>query len=331
MSSAPTWLWLAFAGFIVAMLALDLFVFHRDAHEVEFREATIYSSVWVGLGLLFGIVVWLNSGGAAAGDYYAGYLIEKALSVDNVFVFALLFGYFAIPPKYQHRLLFWGVVGALAMRGVFIALGAELLETYDFVIYIFGSILVFTGIRMAIQRGHHIDPSRSLVVRAVGRVVPVTDRLHEGRFFVRPEEVDPGTELTRPPLLGRWVATPLLVALITIEATDVVFAVDSIPAIFAITQDTFIVFTSNAFALLGLRALYFMLAGAITRFVYLQIGLSVVLVFVGVKFLISDVVGKVPIYISLPFIAGVVGISIAWSLWATRGLDSDEDHEPKVT
>lgn len=301
------------------MLALDLFVFHRDAHEVGFREATIYSSVWVTIGLLFGVVVWRILGAESAGEYYAGYVIEKALSVDNVFVFALLFSYFAIPARHQHRLLFWGVIGALVLRGVFVALGAELLERHDFVIYIFGVLLVVTGIRMAIQRDHQIDPEKSFVLRGIRRLIPVTERLHEGRFLLRPADLPEEERPEGRPFMGRWIATPLLVALIAIESTDVVFAVDSIPAIFAITNDTFIVYTSNAFALLGLRALYFMLAGAIKRFVYLQAGLSVVLVFVGVKFLLSDVVGKVPVYVSLPFIATVVTVSILWSLWATRG------------
>ena len=318
--------WAAVAGLILVLLALDLFVFHREAHEVSMREATVFSAAWIALGLAFGLGVWAFMGPNAAGEYYAGYLIEKALSVDNVFVFALIFSYFAVPPKYQHRVLFWGVIGALAMRAVFIALGAELLETYDWVVYLFGALLIFTGIRMATSREHAVDPERSRLLALLRRIVPLTDRYHGQRMFVRAHELEPGAERPRRrPLLGVWIGTPLLAVLVMIEGSDLVFAVDSIPAIFAITTSAFIVFTSNAFALLGLRALYFMLAGAMQRFVYLKAGLSIVLVFVGVKFIVSDLVGKVPVYVSLPFIATVVGISIAASLWRTR-----ERTEPRV-
>jgi tellurite resistance protein TerC len=313
------WMWLAFVAFVAAMLALDLFVLHREAHEVSFREASVLSAVWVGLGLAFGVVILVFGGGQAGGEYFAGYLIEKALSVDNVFVFALIFAYFSVPAKYQHRVLFWGVVGALAMRAVFIALGAELLETYDFIVYLFGALLIATGVKMALHRTQEIHPERNPVLRLLRRRVAMTDRYHGQRFWVRRSALAPDEQPARGrALLGVWVATPLLAVLVMVETTDLIFAVDSIPAIFAITTDTFIVFTSNAFALLGLRALYFMLAGAMQRFVYLKTGLALILVFVGAKFIYGDLFGKVPITVSLPFIGLVVGVSIAASLWATR-------------
>jgi tellurite resistance protein TerC len=320
------WIWLAFAGFVVTLLALDLFVFHREAHEVSFREATVFSAAWIGLGLAFGVLILVWQGAEKGGEYFAGYLIEKALSVDNVFVFALLFTYFAVPAKYQHRVLFWGVVGALVMRAIFIALGAELLETYDFVIYLFGTLLVVTGVRMAVHRDEEVHPERNPLLRWLRRVVPLTSDYKGQRFLVRASTLPDAERPARPkPLLGIWVGTPLLAVLVAVETTDLIFAIDSIPAIFAITTDTFIVFTSNAFALLGLRALYFMLAGAMHRFVYLNVGLALILVFVGVKFLLSDIVGKMPIWISLPFIATVIGVSIAASLLATRGASGPED------
>lgn len=316
------WMWMAFIGFVLAMLALDLFVFHRHAHEVSLREAAAFSGAWVSLGLGFGVLVLAFGGAQAGGEYFAGYLIEKALSVDNVFVFALIFGYFAVPPEYQHRVLFWGVIGALVLRGAFIAAGAELLETYDFIVYVFGALLIATGVRMALHRETEIHPERNPVLRMLRRRLAITDRYHGQRFWIRRSQL-PAAERPRQgrALLGIWVATPLLAVLVLVETTDVIFAVDSIPAIFAITTDPFIVFTSNVFALLGLRALYFLLAGAMRRFVYLKPGLAAILVFVGAKFIYGDLFGKVPITVSLPFIALVVGGSIAASLWATRGAE----------
>jgi tellurite resistance protein TerC len=286
------------------MLVLDLFVLHRDAKEISFREAAVLSAFWVALGLLFGILVWVWAGPTTAGEYYAGYVIEKALSVDNVFVFALIFAYFAVPAEYQYRVLFWGVVGALVLRVVFILVGAELLETYDWMVYVFGAFLIYTGIRMARHSNQEVHPERNPVLRLLRRVLPITDGYRGQKLLVRER--------------GKLMATPLLAVLVAVETTDVVFAVDSIPAIFAITTNTFVVWTSNAFAILGLRALYFMLAGLMQRFVYLSLGLSVVLVFVGAKFIWSDLFGKVPIWVSLPFIATVVAVSVAASLWKTR-------------
>jgi tellurite resistance protein TerC len=300
----PVWAWVVFGAFVLLMLALDLFVLHRNAKEISFREAAVLSAFWVALALLFGILVWIWAGPTTAGEYYAGYIIEKALSVDNVFVFALIFTYFAVPVQYQYRVLFWGVVGALALRAVFILSGAELLETYDWMVYLFGAFLIYTGIRMARHSNREVRPERNPVLRLLRRILPMTDGYRGQKLLVRER--------------GKLMATPLLAVLIAVETTDVVFAVDSIPAIFAITTNSFVVWTSNAFAILGLRALYFMLAGLMQRFVYLSLGLSVVLVFVGAKFIWSDLFGKVPIWVSLPFIATVLAVSIGASLWKTR-------------
>ncbi|GIU99863.1 MAG: tellurium resistance protein TerC [Actinomycetota bacterium] len=300
--SAEPWMWAAFVGLILALLALDLFVFHREAHEVSFREATKFSVFWIVLGLAFGGVIFAWRGSQAGGEYLAGYLLEKSLAVDNIFVFAVLFTYFAVPPKYQHRVLFWGIVGALVFRAAFIAGGAALLEAFHWTMYVFGAFLVVTGIRLAIHRDEEIHPDRNPVLRLFRKVVPSTTRYHGQRFVVREG--------------GKLVATPLFAVLVLVETTDILFAVDSIPAIFAVTRDPFLVFTSNAFAILGLRALYFMLAGMIRRFIYLKVGLSVVLVFVGVKMLIADLY-KVPIWASLLFITVAIGVSVWISLRAT--------------
>jgi len=291
--------WAATLGGIAAMLALDLLVLHRDAHEVSMREAALTSAMWVALGVLFGVGVWVVAGGERAGEYFAGYVIEKSLSVDNIFVFALIFGYFAVPAKYQHRVLFWGVVGALVMRAGFIAAGATLLDRFSWTVYVFGAFLLLTGVRMARQRDGHVDPARNPLLRLLRRRVPITDEYEGQRFFVR--------------RAGRVLATPMLAVLLVVETTDVVFAVDSIPAIFAVTHEPFLVFTSNAFAILGLRALYFLLAGAITRFAYLKVGLAAVLAFVGVKLLLTHVV-HLPIWLSLGVIAGILGTALVASL-----------------
>jgi tellurite resistance protein TerC len=295
----PLYVWAATLGALGAMLALDLLVLHRDAHEVSMREAALTSAMWVALGVLFGVGVWVLAGGEHAGEYFAGYLIEKSLSVDNIFVFALILGYFAVPARYQHRVLFWGVVGALVMRAGFIAAGATLLDRFSWTVYVFGAFLLVTGVRMARQREEHVDPSRNPLLRLLRRRVPMTDGYDGQRFFVR--------------RAGRLLATPLLAVLLVVETTDVVFAVDSIPAIFAVTEEPFLVFTSNAFAILGLRALYFLLAGMITRFAYLKLGLAAVLAFVGVKLLLTHVV-HLPIWLSLGVIAGILGTALVASL-----------------
>ena len=306
------WLWVVFNGFVLAMLAVDLFVFHREAHEVRTREAAIWSAVWVVLALVFGAGVYRFMGRDAGLEYFAGYVVEKALSVDNIFVFVLIFGYFRVPAQYQHRVLFWGILGALLMRGGMIAAGAYLIQQFHWIIYLFGAFLVFTGIRMATQVEHDLDPERNPAIRLVRRFMPVTASYHGQKFFAR----------ERVAGKMRLAATPLFVVLVLVETTDLIFAVDSIPAIFAITQDTFIVYSSNVFAILGLRALYFLLADVIQRFHYLKLGLSAVLVFVGVKMLASDIY-KVPVGLSLAVIVAVLGLSILVS-WL-RPLPAGDD------
>jgi tellurite resistance protein TerC len=303
--SVPVWAWIAFTGVILALLAIDLLA-HRGAKAVSTREAAVWSAIWVALGLGFAVVLWTWQGPTAAGEYLAGFLIEKSLAVDNIFVFALLFTYFAVPAAYQHRVLFYGVLGALVFRAIFIAAGAAMLDRFHWTIYLFGAFLVITGWRMARHRDTEIHPERNPVLKLLRRFVPITDRYHGTRFWVREG--------------GRWAATPLLAALIAIETTDVVFAVDSIPAIFAVTSEPFLVFTSNAFAILGLRALYFLLADMLRRFRHLKLGLSVVLVFVGAKMLVSDVV-KVGTWWSLGIIATIIAVSV----WASLSDRSEEE------
>lgn len=285
---ASIWLWAGVIGFIIGMLLIDLLIFQREAHEVSMSEAIKWSCFWVFCGLAFGAIIWIIGGPKPAGEYMAGYLIEKSLSIDNIFIFALILSYFAVPLKYQHRVLFFGVLGALVLRAIFIVLGSAILENFAWAIYFFGALLVVTGLKLARQKETEVHPERNLILRLVRRISPMTPD-YRGEAFVVKEA-------------GKWIATPLLAVLIVIETTDVVFAIDSIPAIFAVTQDTFIVFTSNAFAILGLRALYFVFAGAMGRFVYLKIGLAVILVFVGIKMLISDLY-HIPIGLSLGFIA----------------------------
>ena len=312
----PLWAWGATLGVILLALALDLFVFHRQAHEVSLREAAWASLGWVALGVTFGVMVWVWGGTGAGEEYFAGYLIEKALSVENIFVFALVLGYFAVPPANQHRVLFFGVLGALVLRGGFIAGGKALLDNFHWMIYVFGAFLVLTAARMATQDEISVDPGRNPLLRAVRRVIPMTDEYHGQRFWVR--------------RAGRLMATPMLAVLVAVETTDVVFAVDSIPAVFAVTTDTFLVFTSNAFALLGLRALYFLLAGAMHRLAFLKAGLAAVLALVGVKMLITDLY-KVPIAVSLGAIATILAAAVAASLWKPRQSDAAEDGDHPVT
>jgi tellurite resistance protein TerC len=302
------WLWVGFNIFVLAMLALDLFVFNKEAHEIRTGEAAAWSLLWVVLALIFAVGIYLYLGRESALEFLTGYLIEKALSVDNIFVFILIFSYFAVPARYQHRILFWGVLGALIMRGGMIGLGAYLIHRFHWIIYLFGGFLVITGIRMATHKEQAEDLGKNPVIRLVHRFLPVTPAYHGQKFFVR--EARPGGE-------GHLVATPLFVVLLLIETTDLIFAVDSIPAIFAITQDAFLIYTSNVFAILGLRALYFLLAGVIEKFHYLKLGLSVVLIFVGVKMLLSGV-RPVPIGLSLAFIALVLALSVIASLLFPR-------------
>jgi tellurite resistance protein TerC len=298
----PLWAWAAVLGVILLMLAIDLFA-HRRAHVVEVREAAIWSAVWVAFGLGFGAVVWWAWGAEFAGQYFAGYVIEKSLAVDNVFVFAIIFSYFAVPREHQHRVLFYGVLGALVFRAAFIAAGSVLIASFAWILYVFGAFLVATGVKMALHRAESVDPARSLVLRLFRKVVPTTDQYHGQRFWVK--------------RAGRWVATPLLTVLVLVEVTDIVFAVDSIPAIFAVTQQPFLVFTSNAFAILGLRAMYFLLADLMHRFVYLKLGLALVLVWVGMKMLLLDIY-KIPTGLSLAVVALLLAIAVTASWIRTR-------------
>ena len=300
-----TWMWAAFTALILGLLALDLFIFHKDAHVVSVREATIWSVVWIALGLAFGLVVWSWLGAGRGGEYFAGYLIEKALSVDNIFVFAMVFAYFAVPGKYQHRVLFWGVVGAIAFRAIFIVAGAELLKQFHWLIYVFGAVLLVTGLKMAFGGETEVHPERNPVLKLVRRFIPITHEYHDQRFFVRHA--------------GKLVATPLFAVLLIVETTDILFALDSIPAIFAVTREPFIVFASNAFAILGLRSLYFVLADMMYRFKYLKVGLGGILVFAGVKMGLSETAYKVDIWLSLGVIGLILISSIAASLVVTRG------------
>ena len=292
------WIWLAFVGAILVLLSVDLF-FHSNEREVSMREALLWVAFWVSLGLAFTFVVWAWQGGQIAGEYIAGYVIEYSLSVDNIFVFVILLSYFIVPPERQHRVLFWGIVGALVSRAGFILAGNALLHTFSFMTYVFGAFLVFTAVRMAIQGEVEVHPERSITLRVFRRIFPMTDGYRGASFFVTED--------------GRRMATQLLAVLIVIDVTDLVFAVDSIPAIFAVTRHAFIVFSSNAFAILGLRSLYFVVAGMMRRFKYLQVGLAVVLGFVGVKMLISRFY-EIPIAASLGFIVVALTVSVVASL-----------------
>ena len=301
------WLWVGFNILVLAMLAVDLFVFHREAHAIRTAEALAWSVIWVILALLFGVGVYAFMGREAGLEYFAGYLIERALSIDNIFVFVLIFTYFRVPARYQHRVLFWGILGALLMRGAMIAAGTYLIHQFHWVIYVFGGFLVFTGIRMAWHDEHALDLEHNPVLRLVRRLVRVIPEYRGQKFFVREEVAG----------VARLAATPLFVVLALTETIDLVFAVDSIPAIFAITDDAFIIYSSNVFAILGLRAMYFLLAGVMDRFHYLKVGLSVVLVFVGVKMLATDVY-KIPVGLSLVVIVLVLGVAIAASWFWPR-------------
>ncbi|MEV4327390.1 TerC family protein [Microbispora rosea] len=306
--SVPLWVWAAVLAVILAMLAVDLFA-HRRAHVVGVREALGWSGVWIALGLGFGVVVWLVWGPEAGGEYLAGYLIEKSLAVDNVFVIALLFSFFAVPRELQHRVLFFGVLGALVFRAGFIGAGAVLLDRFHWILYVFGAFLLYTGVKMARHSAIEVHPDRNPVLRAMRRLIPVTDSYHGQRFLVR-QDADGRTG-------RRWAATPLLAVLVAVETSDIVFAVDSIPAIFAVTSEPFLVFTSNAFAILGLRAMYFLLAGAMHRFGYLRYGLAAILVFVGGKMLLADVY-KIPVWLSLAVICACLVVAVAASAYRNR-------------
>jgi tellurite resistance protein TerC len=293
------WMWVAFGVFVVLLLVVDLVAFAGRGEQVPFRRAVVWSVFWSLLGVAFAGFVWWWQGREPAGEYLAGFVIEKSLSVDNLFVFALIFGYFAVPAAYQRRVIYWGIVGAVVLRALFIVAGAALLEAFHYTIYLFGGFLVLTGIRMARHRSMEIHPERNPVLRLMRRVLPMTNRCVGDRLIVREG--------------NRRVATPLLAALALVATFDVVFAVDSIPAIFAVTRETFIVFAANAFSLLGLGALYFVLAGMIERFRYLNVGLAAVLVFVGLKMTLADVY-TLPVYISLTIIVLTLALAVAASM-----------------
>lgn len=293
------YVWIGFLFFVFLMLALDLGIFHRKSHEVKIKEALIWSAVWISLALIFNYGLYIFMGKEKAFEFLTGYIIEKSLSVDNLFVFIMIFTYFNVEPKYQHKILFWGILGALIMRAIFIFAGVALINKFHWIIYIFGAFLIFTGIKMLFHKDEKIEPEKNPLVRLFKRFMPVTATSHGDKFFVK---------------IGlKTFATPLFVVLLLVEFTDLIFAVDSIPAILAITNDTFIIFTSNVFAILGLRALYFALAGITQYFHYLKYGLSAVLVFVGVKMTIVDIY-KLPIVYSLLTILAIIVISIVASL-----------------
>lgn len=293
------YVWIAFIAFVLLLLALDLGVFHRKSHEVKIKEALIWSAVWICLALLFNYGIYYFIGKEKALEFLTGYLIEKSLSIDNLFVFIMLFSFFNVKPQYQHKVLFWGILGALIMRAIFIFAGVALLNKFHWIIYIFGGFLIYTGFKMLFHNDQKVEPDKNPLVKLFKKFFPVTDEMHGGKFFVK--------------INAKTFATPLFVVLLLVEFTDLIFAVDSIPAILAVSNDTFIIFTSNVFAILGLRALYFALAGITKYFHYLKYGLSAILVFVGVKMVIVGFY-KIPIVYSLFTIVGILAVSILLSV-----------------
>jgi tellurite resistance protein TerC len=303
----PTWAWVALIGAIVGMLVFDLLAVHKTAHVISIKEATIESAIWISIGLSFGVIMLIWQGGQAGGEYYAGFLIEKSLSVDNVFVWAVIFSFFKVPREFQFRVLFWGIFGALVLRGIFIFAGVSLIERFDWILYVFGAFLLYSAVKIARHdENEQVDYNKNVIMRMVRRVVPTTDRYDGQKLFTLEN--------------GKRVATPLFAVLILIEATDVLFAVDSVPAILAVSREPFIVFASNAFAILGLRSLYFLLGGMQGKFRYLNVGLGVILAFVGVKMLIigEPLEIHLPTYVSLSVIAVVLTVSIVASLRADK-------------
>ena len=301
--SVPGWAWVALLAFICVLLTFDILVIHRKAHDVGPREALIESAVWISIGLAFTGVIAIAFGGAASGEYISGYLIEKSLSVDNVFVWALILSFYKIPLKYQHRVLFWGIFGALALRAIFIFAGVALIEKFSWVLYLFGAFLIYTAVKLITEGEDEMDPASGRLMKIINRFVPSTTELDGQKLFTRQHEVR--------------LATPLFAVLVLIEFTDVLFAVDSVPAVLAVSREQFIVFSSNAFAILGLRALYFLLADAHARFSYLKEGLAIILAFVGIKMLIHEWF-VIPIWLSLMVIVIVLVVSIGFSMKADR-------------
>ncbi len=313
-----TWLWLIFIGVVVALLAFDLGVLHRDDHEIGIRESLWLSGGYISVATLFGGWLWWQLGAQSGIDYFTGFIVEKSLSMDNVFVIAMIFSFFAIPRQYQHRVLFWGILGAIVLRAVMIGLGAALVTQFSWVLYIFGAFLVITGIKMlSMSEDNAPDLANNALVRWLQRHLRVTPTLHGNTFFVRAPHPTEGDK--KGAVL--W-ATPLFLALCMVEMADLIFAVDSVPAIFAITTDPFIVYTSNIFAILGLRALYFALAAMVHRFVYLKYALAMVLVFIGGKIFLVNLIGKIPSLVSLSVTLGLIAGGVLVSLWKTRGQDA---------
>ena len=306
------WIWFALLGVVLAMLAVDLFM-HRDAHIISVKEAAIWSLIWVAVATVVGGLIWWYFGSEFGMQYFAGYLIEKSLAVDNVFVWAMIFSYFAVPRQYQHRVLFYGVLGALVFRAIFIAAGSALIASAAWVLYIFGAFLIITGIKMMAQRNEHFNVSESKTLKLFRRFIRTTDEYEGQKFLTRKN--------------GILFATPLLAVLVLVEVTDIIFAVDSIPAIFAITQEPFLVFASNALAILGLRAMYFLLADLMHRFIYLKVGLSMVLIWVGIKMIVGHAFFKIPTAISLGIVIVLIATSIIASLLVTRNKDGDKEDE----
>ena len=307
------WFWVGFIAFVLAMLALDLGVFQRKVHEVKPKEAATWTAVWVGLALVFAGGLWSFYGSEPALTFLTGYVIEESLSMDNIFVMVLIFDFFVVPKAYQHRVLFYGIIGALIMRGIFIALGTALLARFEWIIFIFGAMLVVTGVRMAFKHDESFDADQNPIVRMVRRVFPLTNDFHGKHFFTIEN--------------GRKMATPLLLVLVLVEFTDLIFAIDSIPAIFGVTRDPFIVYTSNIFAVMGLRSLYFLLASVIEKFHLLKYGLAIILTFVGLKMIAEHWI-HVPILVSLAVILGVLLLAIAASLiWPAKDKPLTEETE----
>lgn len=305
------WMWFGFNVFVLLMLALDLGVFNRKSQEIKVKEALTWSAVWIGLAMLFNAGIYYFMGAEPAMQFLTGYIIEKSLSVDNIFVFVLVFSFFKVPAIYQHRVLFWGIIGALIMRAIFIAAGVTLIEKFHWIIYVFGAFLIITGIKLAINKGVKVDPEHNPVVKLFRKFFPVTNQYHGSKFWIKQN--------------GKNIATPLFIALLLIETTDLIFAVDSIPAILAITSDPFIVYTCNVFAILGLRSLYFALAGTMHMFKYLHYGLAAILVFVGVKMMLVDIY-KIPVGISLSSIAGILLVSIIMSIYRKKTTTISQVH-----
>ena len=308
----PAWAWVAFVGLVITLVLADMLVFHRDAHTISLRAASIESGVWITLGLSFTFVIWAWHGGTAAGQYLSGYLIEESLSIDNVFVWAVILTFFQVPQAYRFRVLFWGIFGALVLRAVFIFAGVALVERFDWLLYVFGAFLLYTAVKIARHDEAEVHPDQNLALRLVRKVVPSTTEYDGQKMFTRQN--------------GKLLATPLFAVLVMVESTDVLFAVDSIPAIFGVSQEEFIIFTSNAFAILGLRALYFCLAGMADKFRYLNTGLGVILAFVGTKMILATAdVWHPPTWLALTVIIAVLTTTILLSLWADAKEGDDED------